>query len=376
MSAESRLLDVAAQELVEEAPCGFLSTLPDGTIIQVNHTFELWTGHSRADLLEKVRLQDLLSPGARIYHETHYSPLLQMQGSVREIAVEIMRADGSPLSALMNSSLKRDADGVPRLILTTVFDATDRRRYEQELLRNRQLEHEIAQQLQRSLLAGDLPSSAALEFDVAYSAAVRGTEVGGDWYDAFWLVDDKTVALAVGDVVGRGILAAATMGQLRSALRAFAAGGAGPAAVLRGLDAFSARHHIGQMTTLVYAELEIASGTLSYACAGHPPPLILDGSGACAPVWGGRSLPINALPQLDPRPQAQLALERGSTLVLYTDGLIENPRRPDENGIERLCAELCRRAAATPAGLADPVVRDLADREGGDDVCMLTVRLR
>ncbi|HEY2438354.1 MAG TPA: SpoIIE family protein phosphatase, partial [Solirubrobacteraceae bacterium] len=267
MRPETELLEDTAEELFEDAPCGYVSTRLDGTIIQVNRTFETWLGRSREELLGRVRFQELLSPGGRIYHETHYAPLLQMQGSVREIAVELVRADGSRVPALVNSVLSNDEAGHPRVVRTTVFDATDRRRYEQELLRMSRREHEIAQQLQRSLLAGELPRSRALGLEIFYSSAVRGTEVGGDWYDAFWVVDQRTVGLVVGDVVGRGITAAATMGQLRSALRALASTGLSPAATLAALEEYSRRHDVGQMTTLVYAQLDLDSGLLRFACA-------------------------------------------------------------------------------------------------------------
>ena len=105
--------------------------------MRVNRTFETWTGLRREELLGTRRFQDLLSPGGRIYHETHYAPLLRMQGSVREIAVEIVRADGTRLPALINSVLHSDEQGRPQRVRTTVFDATDRRSYEQELMRAR-----------------------------------------------------------------------------------------------------------------------------------------------------------------------------------------------------------------------------------------------
>jgi PAS domain S-box-containing protein len=141
------LLEESAEDLFEDAPCGYIATLLDGTIVRINRTFESWTGYTREDLLAGTRFQDLLSPGGRIYHETHYAPLLQMQGSVQEIAVEIMRADGSRLPALLNSVVRCDDAGRPQLIRTTVLDASDRRRYEEELLHARRREQEIAQQL-------------------------------------------------------------------------------------------------------------------------------------------------------------------------------------------------------------------------------------
>jgi PAS domain S-box-containing protein len=124
----------SAEDLYENAPCGYLSALPGGRIIKVNQTFLSWTGYRRDDLVGVRRFQDLLTPGGRIYHETHYAPLLQMQGAVREIAVEVIRADGKRLPVLINSTIRKDAAGKPLLIRTTVFNATDRMQLERELI--------------------------------------------------------------------------------------------------------------------------------------------------------------------------------------------------------------------------------------------------
>ncbi len=136
--APAALLEESAEDLYENAPCGYLSALPGGTILKVNQTFLTWTGHRREDLVGRRKFQDLLTAGGRIFHETHYAPLLQMQGEVREIAVEVVCADGRRLPVLINSVLRKDAAGRPLLSRITVFNATDRKEYERELLRERQ----------------------------------------------------------------------------------------------------------------------------------------------------------------------------------------------------------------------------------------------
>ena len=138
IAAYAPLLDETAEDLYEHAPCGYLSTLPDGTIAKVNQTFLAWTAYRREELVGCKRLPDLLAVGDRIYYETHYAPLLLMQGAVREVAVEIVCANGRRLPALINSVLRKDAAGTPLFSRTTVFDASDRRRYERELLRARE----------------------------------------------------------------------------------------------------------------------------------------------------------------------------------------------------------------------------------------------
>jgi len=128
------LLEESAEELFEQAPCGYLSTLADGTIVRVNQTFLTWIGSDRATLLAGRRFRDLLTVPGKVFHDTHYAPLLQMQGHVREVALDLLRPGRDPLPALVNA-VQRPPDGArPALIRITVFDATDRRQYERELL--------------------------------------------------------------------------------------------------------------------------------------------------------------------------------------------------------------------------------------------------
>ena len=128
-----RLLEDDPADLYENAPMGYLSALPDGRIVKVNRTFCAWTGRAPDDLLG-ARFQDLLTMGGRVFHETHVVPLLRMQGAVREIALDVVRTDGSVLPCLINAVELRDEDGAPVLMRATLFEATARRRYERELL--------------------------------------------------------------------------------------------------------------------------------------------------------------------------------------------------------------------------------------------------
>ena len=130
---DAALLDERAEDLYEDAPCGYVSTLPDGTIVRVNRTLLEWVGASRESILS-TKIQALLTIGARIYYETHYAPLLRMQGFVNEIALDLVCRDGRILPVLLNARERRDRDGSPLFNRITLFDATDRRRYERELL--------------------------------------------------------------------------------------------------------------------------------------------------------------------------------------------------------------------------------------------------
>ncbi len=138
------LLDERVEDLYEHAPCGYLSTLGDGTIVKVNQTFIEWTDLSREALLSGTKFQSLLTVGSKIYYETHYAPLVHMQGFANEIALELVRGDRRILPVLINARQRRDADGTPLFNRITLFDSTDRRRYERELLLARRKAEQVA----------------------------------------------------------------------------------------------------------------------------------------------------------------------------------------------------------------------------------------
>ncbi|HYD10692.1 MAG TPA: PAS domain-containing protein, partial [Acidimicrobiales bacterium] len=224
------LLEDDVSELYDSAPCGYLSTLPDGQIIKANATFLRMLGASSADEVVGARtLQSLLTKPGQIYHETHYAPMLRMQGFVREIAVELVRTDGSTLPVLLNSALKADAEtGVPVLVRVAVFDATERRAYERELLAARDAARaseaharELAETLQSSLIPPAPPVIPGLEVGAEYRPAGLGHEVGGDFYDVFE-VGRGDWGVVLGDVCGKGAAAAAVTALARYTVRAAA----------------------------------------------------------------------------------------------------------------------------------------------------------
>ena len=135
----------SAEDLYENAPCGYLSTRLDGRIVKVNQTFLTWTGHQREELLGRKRFYELLTVAGRIFHETHFAPLLRMQGFVRELSLDLVCADGRPLPVLINSVQQKDAAGNPRSIRTTLFNMTERKLYERELLQSRKKAEQLAQ---------------------------------------------------------------------------------------------------------------------------------------------------------------------------------------------------------------------------------------
>ncbi len=370
MTASDTQLD-SDEDLFEDAPCGYVACRPDGTITRVNRTFSTWMGLDGAGLTGR-HFSTLLSPAGRIYYETHYAPLLRMQGTVREVAMDIVRADGTRMPCLLNSTLVTDPVGQPRSVRTAIFDARDRRSYEQELLDSSRREQQIALELQRSLLSGELPGSDEFGIDLDYRPATNTLEVGGDWYDAFW-TGPRSLALVVGDVVGRGIEAAASMGQLRSAIRALALTCMSPARLFETLDAFTERHRSGLMTTVAYMELHLDERRAIYAVAGHPPPLLWDPGRPTSFLNEGRSPPLGAsYASGSGRPQATVELAVQASIALYTDGLVERRYEPITDGLDRLRTVI---DAKRPDVVAAEVAHELRN-EQPDDQCLMILSLR
>jgi PAS domain S-box-containing protein len=236
-------------------------------------------------------------------------------------------------------------------------------------------EHTTAETLQRSLLPDQLPSVPGLVLGAMYRPAKK-MEIGGDWYDAFRLADQR-LGVAVGDVMGKGLTAAAGMGRVRNALRALALTDPRPAAVLGGLDRlFSATEEDEQVTTLAYLVIDPETGEGVLGNAGHLPALVLEAG--CAPrfceVEEGTPLGVPS-----PRKQRKFSLRPGSTAVFYSDGLVENRKRGLDKGLEELAA-LAARAdeglLARPERLLEYLVeRMLAGHEQDDDVTVLVMHV-
>ncbi|HEX2075930.1 MAG TPA: SpoIIE family protein phosphatase [Geodermatophilus sp.] len=232
---------------------------------------------------------------------------------------------------------------------------------------------EIADTLQRSLLPRSLPRLDRLAVTARYLPGARGASAGGDWYDVFPL-DDGAVALVVGDVVGNGATAAAVMGQLRSALAAMLLEGHPPARALNLLDRFAAQVDGAHVSTVACLRLEPVSGRLTYSVAGHLPPLVLRADGA-EYLDGGRG-PALTVPGGGAHVEATTTLDLGSTLILYTDGLVERRDASLDDGLGRLAGAAVARRAAAPAALVDGLLDELVrGGEPADDIAVVAVRL-
>jgi PAS domain S-box-containing protein len=239
-------------------------------------------------------------------------------------------------------------------------------------------EHNTAETLQRSLLPDSLPTVPGIILEARYLPVTMSNNkeigIGGDWYDAFKLPDGK-LAVAAGDVMGKGLTAAAGMGRVRNALRALALTDPRPAAVLAGLDRlFIATELEEQVTTVAYLVLDPLTGEGMAGSAGHLPPLLLS---VGAPPQLDQAVAGTPLGWASPRQQYAFRLPPGNTAVLYSDGLVENRRRGLDAGLEELVAVAAEAPAdglENPARLLDYLVdRMLAGYEQDDDVTVLVV---
>jgi serine phosphatase RsbU (regulator of sigma subunit) len=210
---------------------------------------------------------------------------------------------------------------------------------------------------------------------VRYQPAVSALNVCGDWYDLVDLPHDR-IAVAVGDVVGHGLHAAGVMGQLRSALSAASRATTGPGEALEVLGRYARSVEGAESATAVSAFIDWPARTIKYSSAGHPPPAVADPEGRVRFLDRATDPPLGARPEHVVRPQATARFVRGSTLVLYTDGLIERRDEDIDEGLNRLAASLARHHALDPEALADALLSELLPPEGAtDDSALVVLRL-
>jgi GAF domain-containing protein/anti-sigma regulatory factor (Ser/Thr protein kinase) len=234
-------------------------------------------------------------------------------------------------------------------------------------------EQTIAETLQRSVLPSSLPRVEGVELAARYLPGSAQLDVGGDWFDALQLPDGK-LGLVVGDVVGKGVQAAASMAQLRNAIRAFSVDRLKPSSVLVRLNRLADEVLDTSFATLAYLALEPETGMCRLSSAGHPPPVVACPDGRVELVERARGLPLGTGLRTTYR-QELLELPAGSVLVLYTDGLVERRGRSIDEGLDALLR-------ATSSGPKDPdrllehiLEHVVGDEERGDDIALLAVRI-
>ncbi len=232
-------------------------------------------------------------------------------------------------------------------------------------------EHTIAMELQRSLVPARDLTSESLEIATYYQPGVRGTEVGGDWYDVVDLGFARS-ALVIGDVMGRGVRAAAVMGQLRAAVRAYARTGMAPAEVLEAMDATVRELEGGQIVTCFFALYDPTDHQLEYANAGHLPPLAALPGGRLLRLDSGLAPPLGSGPMMVHT--SRVRLEPGAVLLLYTDGLVERRGANLDDQID-LAGELLSSGEGSLSDRRCGLVEALASDEVDDDVALLMARV-
>jgi serine phosphatase RsbU (regulator of sigma subunit)/CheY-like chemotaxis protein/anti-sigma regulatory factor (Ser/Thr protein kinase) len=278
----------------------------------------------------------------------------------------------------------REGDGEIHSVLIQVDDLRERRRAEaarERLAAERAgraeaeaaygRERAIASTLQRDLLPRRLPDAPGVTLASHFSAGGEGTAVGGDWYDVFPLSGGR-LGLVIGDVAGRGVAAAARMGQLRSVARAYAVEGHSPVEVVGRLNLYHQALRADDMTTLVYAIVEPDLGRLRLVNAGHPPPALMV-PGATARLLEG-SCPALGIAEICQPPEIVVDFPPGATLVLYTDGLVERRREGIDAGVSRLLSAVSEAPGNVQAVCEEVVAACLGPERVDDDITALFVR--
>ncbi|GGQ20164.1 SpoIIE family protein phosphatase [Streptomyces roseolilacinus] len=237
-------------------------------------------------------------------------------------------------------------------------------------------EHDLAEGLQQAMLPRRIPDIPGAQVAVRYRAARLGRDIGGDWYDVIPLPGGR-VGAVIGDVQGHDTHAAAVMGQLRIVLRAYAAEGHTPATVMARASVFLRELDTDRFATCTYMEVDLATGVVQVVRAGHVDPLLRDADGDCRrlPVPGALPLGLSAEFGALDYPVSVLELDPGQTLVLYTDGLVEQPGTDLDEGMQWLTA-LVRNGPADLRLLADQLCEVVDERGGDDDVAILLLRRR
>ncbi|GAA2164278.1 serine phosphatase RsbU (regulator of sigma subunit) [Humibacillus xanthopallidus] len=237
-------------------------------------------------------------------------------------------------------------------------------------------EHEIAETLQRSLLPDRIAELPGVDIAARYVPATSDVQVGGDWYDVIPL-PDGLVGLAIGDVAGHGLHAAATMVQVRVALRAYALQDPAPASVMSGVHQLVSQLRVPEMVTLLYLVHDPSTGSLRFSNAGHPPALVVH-DGESTYLTGGLAPPLGVTSEAI-FSEATSDLAPGATLLLYTDGLVERRGEPITQGLAHLADEVVDSVRSAPEQdletLCDHVLGAMIDaRQVADDVALVALR--
>lgn len=302
-----------------------------------------------------------------VRHREEGGPGTEDIGSVMGVP---LLAEGRNTGVLQVGSGKKTGFDESDVLLLQL--AADRMAVAIEHARLFERQRRIAVELQRSLLQAEVPEVEGAQVAVRYLPGGAGLAVGGDWYDVVPLGNGRT-GMAIGDVAGRGVRAAAVMGQLRNAFRAYALEGGTPGKVLARLNRFAGELELTNFSTVLYLVFDARAGEVTMANSGHPPPLLVDPDGAACLISPPMSIPLGVLTEAE-FTDKRFDLAPGSSILLYTDGLVEDPAVAIDRGLERLV----RSVTGAPQGPEDLCDRVIAAMFGGanaaDDVAVMALK--
>jgi PAS domain S-box-containing protein len=337
-----RRSDELVRNAFAAAPSGMALCDLDGLAMQVNPALERLTGRATA-LLERAPIHDVLHERDRPALVERLEAAATLGDGGEPWSAHVVGADGTPCPVTISVVAVRDVHGSSQQLLVQMADERDRR---------------IAATLQRALLPEQLPSVVGVSLAAHIAPGAGGTRVGGDWYDAIALPGGR-LGIVVGDVAGHGVDAAARMGE-----------GHGTVALVERMNGYHAGLGADLMTTMVFAILEIDSGTLRFVNAGHPPPLIVEADGATRILEGaGPPLGVMDTWRFEER-VATLAPEM--TAILYTDGLVERRGERLDTGLGRLRDAVA--AGGSPEEMVAAALEATDAEAADDDVTLVVVR--
>jgi PAS domain S-box-containing protein len=363
-------------EMLDVDTATILLSQPGETALSVGASTGLGDGIAE-DVAIPVGGDDLIgrlvkSGEPQISHDTRKEPSLDplLEGSaVRSVMGVPLLVEGRVSGVIVVGTLEprefaREDENMLQLVADRAALAIEHSRlYEREL--------SIVETLQRSLLPERLPTLPGLEMAARYMPGGPGADVGGDWYDAM-LLEGGRIGLAMGDVVGHGLGAAALMGQLRNALRAYALDGHSPAAVVERLDRLVEELEPGRMATLLFVIIEPDLTALRFASAGHLPPLVLSPDGEARYLDQVRNVPLGVAAGKEYM-EGTAELEAGSMLVTYTDGLVEERGTAIDRGLDTL-KEAVISGPRSPEPLCEHIIATMLEhRAPMDDIAVLAL---
>ena len=301
---------------------------------------------------------------AGLLNHVHPSDRQVVDGALRTALLEpepfdyehrIVRPDGIVRFVQSRGQVATDDSGRPLRMFGTVRDVTERKR---------------ADVLRQSFVPERLPDIPGLKVAARFVPGGAGVDIGGDWYDVVETEHGK-IGIAIGDVAGRGIPAASLMAQLRNALRAYAFEAHAPATALEHLNRLAWIRDGIVMATLIYLVLDPDTGRVQLSSAGHLPPLHLRSDGTTEYLDGGRSVPLGVSGSIK-HTEAEYVLDPGSTLLLYTDGLVEKRTAAIDAGLDQLAAAVSGAHEEDLERLCDRLLAMVGGAE--DDVALLAIR--